>query len=225
MSMLIDAFGDSISKYGEELCGNRVEIIRSEDGTAAILADGMGNGVKANMLASLAVKMLSSSINRGEPIEDVVDMLIDRQPAYSDTSMSYSAFTVIQIFRNGLIYTAQLGTPDALFLFHGKPAPVHIREIRKNGSTIRIGETTVKHADTIIAFSSGVVNAGMGGSLKNGWQRENIATYMINAYRPGIPAEKLTGLLLTASSSLDHTEPADDLSVVTLKVSGTNSDD
>jgi hypothetical protein len=223
MGVLIDVFGDSINKYGEELCGNRVEIIRKSDGVSAILADGLGIGVKANMLACLAIKMFSSMLDRSEPIEDVIDMIVDSQPAGRESGISYSAFTIIQILGSGMINIAQMDTPAPVFLLHGKPVPIDMSERIIDGKTIKVSQMTIKNTDTITAFSDGVLSAGIGDSLKNGWQRKSIAAYMVNAYKPGISAEKLTRLLLTASNSLYINKPSDDLSVLTFRVNSTKS--
>ena len=52
MEVSVETCWKSLNKIHEELCGDKVEILKTEDSDVVILADGMGSGVKANILAT-----------------------------------------------------------------------------------------------------------------------------------------------------------------------------
>lgn len=80
MNVSIDVSWKSLNKHGEELCGDKVEVLKTQDSDIIILADGMGSGVKANILATLASKILGTMFLKGEPIEEAVETLASTLP-------------------------------------------------------------------------------------------------------------------------------------------------
>ena len=91
----------SLNHVGEILCGDQVQFVHREDSDILILADGMGSGVRANMLSTLTSQIFGKMLQEGASLEECVETVIDTLPADPRTGASYSTFTVLQIFHDG----------------------------------------------------------------------------------------------------------------------------
>ena len=109
----------SLNKFTEILCGDKVEMLETEDSNILILADGMGSGVKANILATLTARMLSIMIARNMDIRTAVKAVADTLPICSVRNLAYATFTVLVSEGNG-ICLLQYDNPDAILLRNGK---------------------------------------------------------------------------------------------------------
>ena len=75
MNVSLDVCSKSLNKREEELCGDTVEIVKTTDADIIILSDGMGSGVKANILSTLTTRILGTMLKNGETIEDCVETI------------------------------------------------------------------------------------------------------------------------------------------------------
>ena len=98
MGISVDVAWKSLNKHHEELCGDKVEVLKTADSDIVILADGMGSGVKANILATLTSKILGTMLFNGATIESCVETIAKTLPVCKVREVAYATFSILQIF-------------------------------------------------------------------------------------------------------------------------------
>lgn len=218
MSLYIDAGFESINKYNEELCGDKVEIIRDGNSVIVVLADGLGSGVKANILATLTSKIIGTIMANGLGIDEAVEMIANTLPVCLERNIAYSTFTILQIFNSGEGYLAEFDNPSAFRIRKGKPLPIEAVSRVISGKTVKEARFTVNQDDLFVMVSDGAIHAGIGHTLNLGWQWENVNEYIQRTYKSDMSSKAVTKLLLSACDSLYAHKPGDDTTVVAVKV-------
>ena len=229
-SFCTDIGWKSLNKHGEMLCGDRVEVI-GDDGTMVIvLADGLGSGVKANILSTLTAKIISTMISRDMSIEDCVATIAATLPVCEVRHIAYSTFTIVRI--SGLAgLSGARGAPgklEAEIIQYDNPPVLMLRD-GKRLDYPRISEVLgekqifksrvrLRENDTLIAMSDGVVHAGMGTRLSFGWQWENVAGYVESKYKADYTAKTLTTILSDECAALYDDKPGDDTTICTARI-------
>ncbi|SHJ60560.1 SpoIIE family protein phosphatase [Tepidibacter formicigenes] len=207
----------SLNKYCEELCGDNVEIERFDEGVIAVLSDGLGSGVKANILATLTSKIAVTMIKNGLTIEDVVNTIINTLPTCKVRNLAYSTFTIIYILHSGECYIARFDNPPVLLKREGKVIPIQEEEILISGRKVKEIKINLKKEDTLISISDGVLNAGVGVILNLGWDIDNIGKY-IKKIPLNLASLSIAKKIISTCNHLYQEIPGDDTTVVILKL-------
>ncbi len=219
MSVSIDVAWRSLNKYQEELCGDKVEILKTGDSDIVILADGMGSGVKANILATLTSKILGTMLREGAAIESCVETIARTLPVCKVRKVAYATFSILQIFHSGQAYLAEFDNPSCVFIRDGKilDYPYKVREIE--GKKIHEYRFQVKKNDCFVLMSDGVIYAGAGSILNmQGWTWEAMAEYTLKCTKKTLSASRLAVLLSQACDELYEERPGDDTTVAVASV-------
>ena len=209
----------SLNKKGEQLCGDRVEIIaRNDNSLTLVLADGLGSGVKANILSTLTSKILSTMIENGMPIEECVDTIVKTLPVCSVRKVAYSTFTIIHVEENTTATLIQFDNPNVILLRGGKhwDYPTTSRVIE--GKTILESKFPLQLNDMMIAMSDGAIWAGVGQSMNFGWQRDNVVEFAERMYEDTLSAKMMAAPIVDECNRLYAGEPGDDTTVAAVRV-------
>ena len=209
----------SLNKKGEQLCGDRVEIIaRNDNSLTLVLADGLGSGVKANILSTLTSKILSTMIENGMPIEECVDTIVKTVPGCCVRNGAYSPFPIIHVQENTTATLIQFDNPNVILLRGGKhwDYPTTSRVIE--GKTILESKFPLQLNDMMIAMSDGAIWAGVGQSMNFGWQRDNVVEFAERMYEDTLSAKKMPPLIGAECNRLHAGEPGDDTTVAAVRV-------
>lgn len=211
---------NSLVKHGEELCGDHVEVVSSanDESVIIVLADGLGSGVKANILSTLTSKIISTMMAEGLGVEECVSAIAAALPVCSVRGVAYSTFSIIKITGNETAEIIQYDNPGIILLRDGSNCEFNKKILDIDGKKIFSSKIGLRENDIFIMMSDGAVHAGVGLTLNFGWKREDIISYMETFYHVGFTAKTLTTILLDECNSLYALEPGDDTTVCTVRI-------
>lgn len=218
MRLFVDAAWESLNHYGEELCGDKVEIVRKDDYFLMVLADGLGSGVKANILSTLTSKIIATMLSDGATLTEAVETIASTLPVCSERGVAYSTFTIVKIERSGKVFLTEFDNPSLVHFHDNLLSPIQREELEIEGKIIYSSHFTVEPEDVLIAFSDGVVHAGVGRLLDLGWQYDNIVSYICENIQPGMSPRALTKRLLASVNTLYMDKPGDDSTVCAMRL-------
>ena len=209
----------SINHFGEQLCGDHVDIVeQSEASTVIVLADGLGSGVKASILSTLTSKIISTMMAEGLPIEECVQTIAATLPVCSVRGVAYSTFTIIHIKDNEFAEIIQYDNPQVIVIRNGENYEYPRVEMNIGGKKLYKTSIRLKEDDIFVAMSDGCPHAGIGMAYNFGWKREDIIAFMETMAVSGFTAKTLSTILVDECNRLYGEKPGDDATACIVKI-------
>lgn len=216
-SLFLDIGQCSLIKHSETICGDYYYIVREPDKVTAVLSDGLGSGVKANILATLTSKILSTLIAKDLPLDECIYTVASTLPMCSERKIAYATFTVLQMY-DDMIYLVQYDNPSAVLLRNGTSVDYR-KEVHFYGEkTIYESRFPAQEGDMIVLMSDGIINAGMGKNMSSGWKHEEVVTFLEGWWSAETSPKRMASCLCEAANDLSYQSVDDDTTVMACKI-------
>lgn len=218
MSVSVDICWKSFNKNREELCGDKVEVLKTDDSSIIILADGMGSGVKANILATLTSKILGTMFREGAEIDACVETIARTLPICKEREVAYATFSILQIFRDGEAYLVEYDNPKCVFIRNKEIINYPYKERVIEGKKIREYRFHVELNDCFVLMSDGAIWAGEEETMNYNWEWDDMAAYTLKCTNETLSAARLAAMLSQVCYDLYGEKPGDDTTVAVTRV-------
>ena len=190
----------------------------NEDTRIGVLADGLGSGVKANILATLTAQILATMSVGGMSVEDCVNTIVRTLPECSVRKIAYSTFTLIKIRDQRHVELIRFDNPHTIVLRGGRAIELERQDRMIDGKKIYESRFEAEVGDVLVVISDGVNFAGLGGAYPFGWGRENAVKYLEDHYDPEMPAQRIASTLAEECYNLYGGKPGDDTTIAVMRL-------
>jgi hypothetical protein len=206
-----------INKHSEVLCGDYYGAFRERDKTVFVLSDGLGSGVKANILATLTATILGTMISKNLPLDECVNAVASTLPMCKERNLAYATFTVLGLDNNHA-YLVQYDNPKAIVLRKGKNLNYHTSVRFIGEKEIHESCIDLQEDDVIFLMTDGVTHSGIGKLAQDGWEREDIISFLERIYTPEISAPRFAVSIGDACMTLNMNSADDDITAFVVKM-------
>ena len=170
----IDIDYSQLYKHGQKIGGDVffLDMASGSNVITAILSDGLGSGVRANVLASLTSHMASRLSLSPMDLQRSAEVIMDTLPVDSVKGISYSTFTIARIIFSDSksfirVELIEYDNPDSLRFAGDHPVEwdKHSVRLRRKAAIkeeiVYSSAFEMKEGDRLIFFSDGVAQAGV----------------------------------------------------------------
>jgi hypothetical protein len=231
MNYFIEVDYSQFYKEGQSIGGDVFLLSRnkSEDQIICTLSDGLGSGVKANVLANLTAHMAQKYAFSDIDMVKSAEIIMNTLPVCRERKISYSTFSILKIhYKNQNRLRASIieyDNPGFLLLrngqyIHGEKRVYPLkRPSAFKEEILYYTEVDLILGDRILLFTDGVTQAGLGTrSYPLGWRENNVKEFVRShvAEKPVISAYELASAITAKARALDLYKAKDDITCSTV---------
>ncbi len=217
MELVFEEFYKSIPKFGEEVCGDNVEIIKKDETTLLVLSDGLGSGIKANILSTLTAKIAIGLLDKELPLQEIVSTILETLPVCENRGTAFATLAVLKVDKDRQVRLIEIDTPSAFIVREGKVIKANYREFKIANRLVRETKFKLNETDLIFLVSDGVVHAGIGGILNFGLGWQGFAERIAKITAKNEKLELIINKLTEICKAYYDFRPGDDFTIAGMK--------
>lgn len=207
-----------VSKHNEELCGDAAQVVRTPGETTIILSDGLGSGVKANIMATLTTQIASGLLRRKVSIEHVISTIADTLPTCKVRGLAYSTLSILQIRDNGCASLFEYDSPPAMLFRSDQLMPIDRQQRQICGRQVTEARFQLEDGDVILMVTDGVVHAGVGASFDLGLGEDGLLHFLGSPCSTWTTAEQLADFTIDIAKACYQSQPGDDCTAAAIRI-------
>ncbi|MFO8235658.1 MAG: SpoIIE family protein phosphatase [Bacteroidales bacterium] len=206
----------------ERICGDVFlsEKIKEENRLILVLSDGLGHGVKANVLATLTATMAINFTKEHKDVQTIAEIIMNTLPEDNKRRISYATFTIIDVDYNGDTTILEYDNPQTIILrgekiFRPEWKSITLQSDRHKGKKLKTCHIKPQKEDRIIFSSDGIIQSGLGtDKYPFGWGQENFQDFVKRLVKnnPDLSASKLAHKAINVAYKNDGYFAKDDSS-------------
>ncbi len=208
-------------KHGQHVPGDVFHSVRvpGEDRLVSVLADGLGSGVKANVLASLTTTMAARFVASDMDIIKAAEIIMSTLPICSVRQIGYSTFTIVDIDDDGMTRIIEHENPGFVLIRNGEIQEIEktdlpLKSVNNRTNKLLFSTFQMEPDDRIIFCSDGVTQAGIGrNNTPLGWGDSAVKDFIkyLVLRKPDISARELSRMVVEEALSIDNRKACDDI--------------
>ncbi len=216
--MFIDIDCAQEKKYNQNTYGDYFLSKRypDKDALIAVLSDGLGSGIKANILATMTATMLLKFVEAGADMKMACEVIMNSLPVCKVRKISYSTFSVAHCSEDGEVKIIEEGNPKFIYISDGKviePEYTVIDSDTFKNRHMHVYKLKLKLGDRLVFCSDGVTQAGLGNpELKLGLRRSGLMRFLLEKINdtPDISSSELSQFVVRIAKNTETDRKAKD---------------
>lgn len=206
------------------ICGDLFAIkdVEDENSFRIVLCDGMGHGIKANILSNMTSPLVMDFDFKNGDISTLTQTILNIQPICSIRKINHCTYTVVDINKsNETLSIINYDNPNPVVfikktLIDPQWSNKIVEEYVTRPKKISFTDIPLQDEILIVIFSDGVTQSGMGKKYPFGWEFKNCVEY-IKTIAGNSPKSIATDVIVKSIEN-DEGLTYDDVSCAVIKI-------